>query len=752
MDKNVMLQAEQYRRKRTRHKTWKKIVTGLGAVVVFITTYSLILPAITMEPTPTCGYAEHQHSALCYELMPVEQISAQLICQPEVHAHKANCHDADGNLICTLADCTHPPGCYDAEGNLICGLADCLLHSHGDTCYYNGQLICSLPEVAEHIHNSECFAISESLICDLEADYHVHSESCCTTEIGELICDLEETEDHAHTDLCFEQIQTLICEIPENPEGHSHSPECTETNRELICSRIPAAIHTHDEHCLNEVGLLSCGILSAQEHTHTADCLQTLVSTAEAPVLTCPFEEHTHTEGCMEYPIQLEVPVDHQHDESCYTAVLICGISSEAAEPEHQPHEHTEACYETSLVCTLQESTQDLVPPSEPTAEAETTSVDVTKYWSDNEIGAEYIEVQLYADGVKYGTPVQLSAANGWTYTWEDLLKYSAPDTAILYTIEEILVPGYLTSITRDEGGSGVLTTFDSAADIRFLITNTRTDEDTSVSVTKQWAGRSDGMYPDSAQVILLQNGAPYGPAVTLNEENGWYYRWEELPLKLGDTQFTYSVEEVQIEDYTATIQTTVDEDGALLFELTNTWSAEYVPLLLSKADATDPNHLLPGAQFRLYLAAAEGTEGAVPIPGAADAWGILTQTVATGDDGTFRIDQLWVGKTYYLVETTAPVGYNAPDEPIVFTAEKDENGLAFLTVLSGSSWATAPGINGNGDLLLQIQSKPGYVLPETGGAGTYLYTMGGLLLMAAVGIFLLYNHKPRGKEDFSSS
>ena len=48
--------------------------------------------------------------------------------------------------------------------------------------------------------------------------------------------------------------------------------------------------------------------------------------------------------------------------------------------------------------------------------------------------------------------------------------------------------------------------------------------------------------------------------------------------------------------------------------------------------------------------------------------------------------------------------------------------------------------------------NTPYFELPETGGSGAEKYTIGGLLLIMAAGILLLYNHKKRGREDFSSS
>ena len=78
--------------------------------------------------------------------------------------------------------------------------------------------------------------------------------------------------------------------------------------------------------------------------------------------------------------------------------------------------------------------------------------------------------------------------------------------------------------------------------------------------------------------------------------------------------------------------------------------------------------------------------------------------------------------------------------------------GQVVLAVLSDESWASANGTNAEGDLLLQIRNQEMYILPETGGTGTYLYTTMGLLLMVVAAAILLYNHKSRRKEDPTSS
>ena len=49
-----------------KRQLWYRVVTTLAVVVVFVTTYMLILPAITMENKAECGITEHKHDANCY--------------------------------------------------------------------------------------------------------------------------------------------------------------------------------------------------------------------------------------------------------------------------------------------------------------------------------------------------------------------------------------------------------------------------------------------------------------------------------------------------------------------------------------------------------------------------------------------------------------------------------------------------------------------------------------------------------------
>lgn len=64
MKENRMREDESYSIQH-RRRIRKRIVAALACIVVFCTTYALILPAVTME-NYACGMTEHTHTEACY--------------------------------------------------------------------------------------------------------------------------------------------------------------------------------------------------------------------------------------------------------------------------------------------------------------------------------------------------------------------------------------------------------------------------------------------------------------------------------------------------------------------------------------------------------------------------------------------------------------------------------------------------------------------------------------------------------------
>lgn len=141
----------------------------------------------------------------------------------------------------------------------------------------------------------------------------------------------------------------------------------------------------------------------------------------------------------------------------------------------------------------------------------------------------------------------------------------------------------------------------------------------------------------------------------------------------------------------------------------------------------------LAGASFSVYTNEADAKAGTNPV----DIEGQSVFTVA--GDGTLTISGLrysdWANgaavapgdadyRTYYLVETTAPTGYELLAEPVSFLI---------------NSTTTAVGI----DLSVKnIPSNNGFELPLTGGVGTGILYVAGALLVIGAGLLFVRNRR----------
>lgn len=336
-----------YTGKHRRKKRWQKIVLILAAVVVFCTTYALILPAVTMEKNTSCGKEEHTHSEGCYT-----HVTTATTTEPACTPERLNLHQ-------------HNDTCYDREGNLICGYVDFVVHHHNSACYdADGILWCPLPEIEMHEHDESCYAVAGT---DSSAEVHTHSDDCYSMERGELICTESTEPAHEHADECYEQIKTLICDLPTEPAEKAETAE-----PELICDKAEVVLHEHTSDCFDADGNLICGKIQVLEHQHTDACFTTVEEPVDTTSLTCTLpedENHTHTALCYgtwELTCGLE---EHTHSEAC-----------QPAEPEQEPvyncgkeaHTHSETCYDEvgALICGLEEHTHsEACQPAELTEE-----------------------------------------------------------------------------------------------------------------------------------------------------------------------------------------------------------------------------------------------------------------------------------------------------------------------------------------------------------------------------------------------
>lgn len=144
------------------------------------------------------------------------------------------------------------------------------------------------------------------------------------------------------------------------------------------------------------------------------------------------------------------------------------------------------------------------------------------------------------------------------------------------------------------------------------------------------------------------------------------------------------------------------------------------------KVDAETNTKKLSGAEFDLYKANTDGEQTGDPI-----------KQYESDRNGKVSIENLPIGN-YVLVERKAPAGYQLSAKPWKIIVGSDRN----ITVTHGDDTVNP---NGN-EKIYQLTNAKLYSLPESGGPGTYGFTISGVAILATA-LLLFINNKRREEE-----
>lgn len=155
---------------------------------------------------------------------------------------------------------------------------------------------------------------------------------------------------------------------------------------------------------------------------------------------------------------------------------------------------------------------------------------------------------------------------------------------------------------------------------------------------------------------------------------------------------------------------------------------------------AADTQKVMPGVVFELY-----GEDGTTPITNSnygAVAEGDYTGKFVTDENGKINIKNL-VDGTYVLKEIQTANGYTLLVNPITITIDTEADGYSVgnpKVTVSGA--VTETGVltpdSSTHYYTFTVENQPGFSLPSTGGMGTYLFTIGGIVIMAGAAFALI--------------
>ncbi len=267
-------QAAKFISRHKRNKLRYRILSVMGVIAAFITTYMLILPAVTMERKTICGMEEHVHTEECYTY------NTALICELDENDEH-----------------THSEECYETSEELICGLE-------------------------EHTHTEDCY--EKDIETETEEETEAETETEAVTEEEKQTDSEEETEEETlpesgffyyHEEKITPKDDTVSGSAADNDEKH----EANAVPDDVVSGGgigADTTVETHSEDYVENY---------TETTTEAVDSLDEQIEMLKIQdIPLCGLPEHKHSDLCYNEEGQLICELEeHEHDNSCYSIMLL---------------------------------------------------------------------------------------------------------------------------------------------------------------------------------------------------------------------------------------------------------------------------------------------------------------------------------------------------------------------------------------------------------------------------------------------
>ena len=225
----------------------------------------------------------------------------------------------------------------------------------------------------------------------------------------------------------------------------------------------------------------------------------------------------------------------------------------------------------------------------------ETVTVTVDKVWEDSEnqdgLRPNTINIKLVSNGVV--KDAYLDADSNWHLKFEGLPKYRDHGILNEYSVQEVDVDGYTSTVTTEDGYT-------------FTIENDHVPAVIDIPITEEWIDDNDrdGLRPDSHTVVLV-DGTNAIEEVVLDKNNGYGVVLKNMPKYKNGVEINYQIKDFKVDGYTTNI---IKSDSVKDFNITNTHVPEMVTVTVTEGwhDQSDYDKIRP-EKVTLTLTGSDG-------------------------------------------------------------------------------------------------------------------------------------------------
>lgn len=225
----------------------------------------------------------------------------------------------------------------------------------------------------------------------------------------------------------------------------------------------------------------------------------------------------------------------------------------------------------------------------------ETVTVTVDKVWKDAEnqdgLRPDAIHIRLISNDIE--KDAYLDAESDWHLDFEGLPKYRDHGILNEYSVQEVDVDGYTSTVTTEDGYT-------------FTIENDHVPAVIDIPITEEWIDDNDrdGLRPGSHTVVLV-DGTNTIEEVVLDKNNGYGVVLKNMPKYKNGVEINYQIKDFKVDGYTTNI---IKSDSVKDFNITNTHVPEMVTVTVTEGwhDQSDYDKIRP-EKVTLTLTGSDG-------------------------------------------------------------------------------------------------------------------------------------------------